>query len=102
MMNVTTNSEALQVIGEFSISMYENDKYVGGFLDRNLVVATGKANVAKLLGGDAAGLKIGKIGVGTDGSIALLENTGLTGSFTKNIDGVSYPENGSVLFSFSL
>lgn len=73
--------------------------------DNNLVVTTGKTNMVKLLGGDAAGELVDTIGVGTSNTAAAVGDTALTGSFTKalNTGGTSnvYGAN-SVTFGYEI
>jgi hypothetical protein len=91
-----TGNFRLQVINAATGQIIEN------YEDLNLVVTTGRINTVKLLGGDASGKRISKIAFGTNGNNPDLTDTGLTGSFSKLISGVTYPESNSVMFSWSL
>lgn len=88
--------------GVFSLLTFRNGELIDEYVDENLIVSRGRTNVVRLLGGDVTGLSVAKIGFGTNGAAASPGNTSLTDSFVKNIDGHSYPEDFSVLFSFSL
>ncbi len=88
--------------GEVDIMVYENDLLIDRFIESNLVVTLGKTNITKLMGGDAAGTKISKIGVGTSGIATDVANTVLTGMFSKALDSVSYPDAQSVMFHFDI
>lgn len=74
----------------------------------NLVVDTGKLNVAKLLGGDAAGEPVDKIGVGDSNTAAAVTDTALSNAFTRALNGngsyaaVTYPANGQVQFAATI
>jgi hypothetical protein len=72
------------------------------YTDNNLVVDLGKTNVAKLLGGDVDGAKIAKIAVGTGSLAPDVADSALTDMFSKAIDGVTYPDTNSALFSWTL
>lgn len=88
--------------GEVNIQVFENGKLIETIQENNLVVTLGKTNLAKLMGGDAAGKKIDKISVGTNGTAAAVGDTAITGAFSKAIESVSYPETNSVMFNFDI
>lgn len=91
-----TGDFALQVI---DVATGEVKEY---YEDKNLVVTLGRQNIAKLLGGDAAGKPISLLGVGSNGTAPVLTDTALTDAFTKSISGVAYPAVNSVRYSWSL
>lgn len=97
-------NEVLYGTGMFHVEVIEVDtqKVIESFEEKNLVVTLGKTNLVKLLGGDAAGKKISKIGVGTSSTPPTITDNALTGSFIKAISGVTYPDANSVMFSWSL
>lgn len=89
--------------GYFEMNVYDlAGNLLERYVDENLVVALGKTDVARLLAGDAAGKKVSKIGVGTNGTAPVAGNTALTGAFIKAVSGYSFPEANSVLFSWSI
>lgn len=51
-----------------------------------MILTAGKTNVEKLIGGDAAGKKAAKIGVGTSNTPVSPTDTALTGAVIKTID----------------
>lgn len=55
-----------------------------------MILTAGKTNVEKLLGGDAAGKKIIKIGVGTSNTPVNPADSALTGAVIKVIGTVNY------------
>ncbi|MCO5285218.1 MAG: phage tail protein [Chitinophagaceae bacterium] len=77
-------------------------KLIEQSLEKNLVVNLGKTNVAKLLGGDAAGKAITKIAVGEGTAAPTTGDTNLTNKFTKAIGSVAYPTANSVQFNFEI
>ncbi|MCG2614910.1 hypothetical protein LZZ85_11480 [Terrimonas sp. NA20] len=103
-MNIIASSgfDGLIVRGEVDIRLYQGETEVNRVYEPNLVVDLGKTNVAKLLGGDAAGKAVTKFGVGTNAVSAAVGDVGLTGMFSKSIDSVSYPDSRSVMFHFDL
>ena len=95
-------NDFIKAVGEVSVTVYDNNKPVARFEEKNLVVTLGKTNIAKLLGGDAAGHAITKIGVGTGSVAPTVGDSSLTAAFTKLLDSVSYPDANSVLFHFDI
>ncbi len=88
--------------GVFVLDIYRRGNLIDHYEDNNLIVNRGRTNVIKLLGNDGGGLHIANIGFGTNGTAAAAGNTVLTDPFVKALDGRSYPDDFSVLFSFSL
>lgn len=92
------------VTGEFSVMVIDakTGDVLERFSEKNLVVTLGHTNLAKLLGGDAAGKKIDKIGVGTNGTAPVIVDTVLTDPFTKAITDAIFPEANSVKFNWAI
>jgi hypothetical protein len=63
-----------------------------------MILTAGKTNVEKLLGGDADGKKIVKIGVGTSDTPVSTTDGALTGAVIKDITNVTYLANNVVQF----
>lgn len=95
-------NDSIIATGTFNLQIYENDALIDTINEQNLVVTLGHQNMTKLIGGDAAGKKIEKIGVGTNGATPVAGDTALTSSFIKAIAGATYPDAQSVLFSFDI
>jgi hypothetical protein len=96
------NKDGIEVSGQFTLRTYIGGELVNEYIDNNLVVTLGQKNVAKLLGGDAAGKKVSKIQAGTSNAATDLANTTITNPFTKSISSVTYPANNQVLFNWVL
>jgi hypothetical protein len=88
--------------GLLVIDIFRRGKLIEHFEDRNLIVNGSKEINARLIGGSVTDRSITKIGVGTSGTAPAGGNTGLTSSYVKAIDGVTYPVAGTVQFAFSL
>jgi hypothetical protein len=88
--------------GEVDILIFEHGKLIGRIQENNLVVTLGKTNIAKLLGGAAAGKAITQIGVGDNGVAPNIADNALSNQFSKAITSVSYPDGQSVLFNFEI
>jgi len=98
----TDNIRFKNIRGEVKLWIYRNGTLIDFFEGQNLVVTLGKTNVAKLLGGDAAGKKIEKVSVGTNSTAATVADNTITGAFTKAIDSVTYPDAQSVMYHFDI
>jgi hypothetical protein len=96
--------DQLHAVGAFALMIIDvsSGNIMERFAENNLVVSLGQKNLARLLGGDASGKSISKIGIGTNGVTPNLGDTALVGSFSKSISGASYPEANSVLFTWSI
>ena len=96
--------DALKIKGNFQMKAYDVDgNLLWEYEDDNLVVTTGRASMANLLGAATAPNKhITHIHYGTNGADPVLSDTAITAPFAKAVDAVSYPAPGSVQFDFSL
>jgi len=99
---VSKGREKLKFKGEVDIQVFENGKLIDRIHENNLVVTLGKTNIAKLLGGNAAGKAITQIAVGTSGVAATVADTTITTQFAKAIDSVDYTTPTSVTFNFDI
>lgn len=95
-------NDTIIVNGAVDIQVFENELLIDHIRETNLVVTLGKTNIAKLLGGDAAGTAITKIAVGEGGIATNVTDTTLTNSFSKAVDSASYPDVQSVMFHFDI
>lgn len=68
---------------------------------KNLVVANGKRNIARLLGGASTGLPVSKIAAGSSNAAATDADTGITNAVEVGIQSVTYPNPNQVQFNFS-
>ncbi|MDP3327215.1 hypothetical protein [Parvibaculum sp.] len=88
--------------GLFSLDVFRHGKLIEHFEDKNLIVNGSKAVNARLIGGDVTNRSITQIGFGTSGTAPAGGNTVLTSAYTKAVDAVTYPVEGTVQFAFSL
>jgi hypothetical protein len=98
------NAENIKATGSFCLQVVESHtgRLLEQYTDHNLVVTLGRTNLAKLLGGNIAGLPVSKIAVGTGSTTPALTDTALTSPFSKAIDSVDYPDVNSVRFNWTL
>lgn len=96
--------EHKNITGHVTLAVHcaHTGRIVESYEGQNLIVAGGQLLIARLLGGDAAGKPVSKIGFGTNSVPPLLADTALTGAYVKAIDGVTYPEPNSIRVSWSL
>ena len=88
--------------GHFSLKVFRGGELIDVIDEPNLIVDGSKQAHARLIGGDVANRSITQIAFGTSGTAPASGNTAITGAFTKDIDGVSYPASNQVSFEFSL
>ena len=96
------DNETMDLRGELSVRVFEDGRLVEEWVDRNLIVNTGRNALASLLAGVTANKSITKIGFGTGTGAAAQADTALTGLVSKAIGTITYPETGSVQFAWSL
>ena len=70
--------------------------------DDNLIMTSGLELIALLLTGSAGNNKISKIGAGTGVIPPNKADTGLTGTYSKALDGYTFTSENTVCFRFSL
>ncbi|KQC02107.1 hypothetical protein [Pedobacter sp. Hv1] len=96
--------DGIKATGSFSLQIIDKrtGKCLEKFKENNLVLTLGHSNIAKLLGGNAAGKPITKIAVGTNGTSPALGNSSLTDVFSKSLTGVTYPTSNSTRFEWTI
>ena len=94
--------DSIRAAGAVKLQVYKDDVLIYSVTENNLVVNLGKANVARLLGGDASGVAVNQIGIGSNGADTTILDTGLTNTFKKPVSAVSYPDGQSVRFDFDI
>lgn len=102
-MKFTDNSSPIGIFTLRIINAITNE-LIEEYVERNLIVNTGKSGMAHLLGEGGAydDKHIYRIAFGTDGSEPTPGDTTITGAFTKVLDSTTYPDATSVLFTYSL
>ncbi len=88
--------------GVFRLNVYRNGELIDTYEDNNLIVSAAKVSLAALLSGDGASKIVTKIAFGTNGTAPASSDTAITGAYTKNVVGHSYPATGQVEFSWNL
>jgi hypothetical protein len=88
--------------GDFRLVVKKNGVVIEEYEDHNMIMNLAKDAMAHLIGGAGSGQTVTKIGVGTNGNGPAPTDTGLTGSYSKNVTSVSYPATGQAQFNWSL
>lgn len=86
--------------GDFEIRILKAGKEIEHYKNHNMIMATARDALARLVGGDGTGKTVTQIGVGTNGDGPSPDDTGLTSPYKKNISGRTYPATGEVCFSW--
>lgn len=84
--------------GAVHLEVYKAGKLILVDDDHNLIVAAGRAKLARMLGGGYTG-HITQVGVGTGSAAAASGDTGLTNTVKVNVSSVEYANN-KVKFNF--
>lgn len=88
--------------GIFDIHVFKKGIEIEHYCDHNLIVNDARETMAHLIGEGDPNKVVTQIAVGTDGNGPTSADTGLTGSFKKNLDGHLFPELYQVKFSFTI
>lgn len=96
----------IKIVGSFKVNTYKliNNKLqlIDVYEDFNKVVTIGKTKICMLLTNDGSTNHINHIGFGTSSVAATINDTTLTGLYSKSLTSYSYPTSNSVLFSWTL
>lgn len=91
------------ITGQFILDIFRNGELIEHTDEPNLVVDTSKLILSRLAGGEDLSLwAVSKIGFGSNGTKPVAGNATLTSPFIKALGSVSYPNNRSVAFIFTL
>lgn len=86
--------------GAVHLEVYKAGRLILADDDHNLIVAAGRAKLARMLGGGYTG-HITHVGVGTGSAAAASGDTGLTGTVKVPVSSVEYANN-KVRFNFTI
>lgn len=95
-------SDQAPLRGSFEIRVYKAGQEIEHYCDPNMIMASARDALARLIGGDGSGKTVTRIGVGTNGNGPSVDDTGLTSAYTKAVAGHTYPATGEVAFAFTL
>jgi hypothetical protein len=95
-------TEQTPLKGTLRYRIFRNGVPVERFEDQNLIVNGARIQMAHLIAGDVAGRSITSISVGTNGDAPTVNDTEITGDFTKEVGGFEYPANGQVQINWKL
>lgn len=75
--------------GSFEIRVFKARREIEHYRDENMIMASARDALARLIGGDGAGKTVTKIGVGTNGDGPTPDDKGLTGAYSKAVVGAA-------------
>lgn len=88
--------------GSFEIRVFKARREIEHYRDENMIMASARDALARLIGGNGAGKTVTKIGVGTNGDGPSPDDAGLTKPYTKPVTGCTYPATGEAAFAFKI
>ena len=88
--------------GSFEIRVFKAGRELEHYHDDNMIMASARDALARLIGGDGSGKTVTKIGVGTNGNGPTPNDKGLTSAYSKAVAGCTYPATGEARFSFTI
>lgn len=94
--------DSLAMTGDFEIRVFKNGKEIEHYHERNMIMASARDALARLVGGDGSGKVITQIGVGVNPDGPAPEDEKLTGAYVKNLIGCTYPNTGEACFNFTI
>jgi hypothetical protein len=95
-------TEKTPLKGTLRYTVFKNGVPVEKFEDSNLIVTGARIQMAHLISGDGDQRSINSIAVGTNGDTPAVDDTEITGAFTKEVDGFAYPVAGQVQVNWKL
>lgn len=90
------------VSGRFMLCVYDSGRLVHSLDEPNLIVASSKQILSRLLGGDPLAWAVTQIGFGVNGSKPALGNTGLQNGFVRALGTTTYPNGKTISFNYAL
>lgn len=88
--------------GIFDIRVIKAGREIEHYRDENMIMASARDALARLIGGNGSGKTVTKIGVGTNGDGPTPDDKGLTGTYSKPVSGCTYPATGEACFAFTI
>ena len=94
--------ERFPVKGIFKMTVRKNGKVIEEYEDHNLIVNGARNQAARMFAGDVTGRSIKSIAFGTSGTAPVVTDTAITGAYTKDVEGFSYPDMGQIQTNWEL
>lgn len=88
--------------GDFEIRVFRNGVEIEHYQDKNMIMASARDALARLIGGNGSGKVVTRIGVGVNGTDPKPTDTGLKDGYAKNVNGCTYPATGEACFAFTI
>ena len=94
--------ERFPVKGIFKMTVRKNGKVIEEYEDNNLIVNGARNQAARMFAGDVTGRPIKSIAFGISGTAHVVTDTAITGAYTKDVEGFSYPDMGQIQTNWEL
>ena len=88
--------------GILNYKVFKNGFLIEDVKGANLILNGARNQMARLIAGDFTDRHITKIAVGVNGTLPVVTDTAITGSYIKELDGHSFPAMGQVQCNWSL
>lgn len=88
--------------GDFEIRVFRKGVEIEHYQDKNMIMASARDALSRLIGGNGAGKVVTKIGVGVNGIEPKPTDSGLTNGYAKDVSGCAYPATGEARFAFTI
>jgi len=88
--------------GILRYTVFKNGIPIEQVEDENLILNGARIQMAHLVAGEYTGRNIKRIAFGTNGTPPVLADTQITGAYTKDLTGFSFPEENQVQFDWKL
>jgi hypothetical protein len=88
--------------GTLRYTVFRNGVPVEQAEETNLIVNGARIQMVRLIAGDVSQRSVNRISVGTNGAAPTVDDTAITGAFTKAVDGFTYPANGQARINWKL
>ncbi|MGL4448690.1 MAG: hypothetical protein ACRCUZ_13405 [Shewanella sp.] len=95
-------NESITLRGELSITLHQAGRPPKTLTEHNMIMASAKSALARLIAGQGSGKNITRIAFGTSGTGPSPDDAAITGAYTKALAAAEFPAAGQVKFGFSL
>lgn len=94
--------ERFPVKGIFKMTVRKNGKVIEEYEDHNLIVNGARNQAARMFAGNVTDRPIKSIAFGTKGTAPVVTDTAITGAYTKDVEGFSFPDMGQIQTNWEL
>ncbi|MGL5294987.1 MAG: hypothetical protein ACRC9V_14725 [Aeromonas sp.] len=95
-------NDNISLRGELSITLHRAGQEPQTITEHNMIMASAKSALARLIAGQGANKFINRIALGANGAGPTPSDQGISEAYTKAVSGVTFPTEGQVRFAFTL